>query len=78
MGTADVLAGMHGATVAPENEAEFARLAAEILRSPEQRSKLSPLAEADAQAWSSRRFAERLIGLYEGLAAAPSPERVAA
>jgi hypothetical protein len=29
-------------------EAEFARLAAEILRSPEQRSKLSLLAEADA------------------------------
>ena len=78
MGTADVLAGMHGATVAPENEAEFARLAAEILRSPEHRTKLSSLAEADAQAWSSRRFAERFIGLYESMSAAPSCERDAA
>lgn len=67
MGTADVLADMQGASIAPENEAIFAQLTADLLSSPERRASLSCLAEVDAQAWSSRRFAERLVDLYEGI-----------
>lgn len=77
MGTADVLSGMQGATVAPEDETEFARLTAELLQSPERRATLSRLSEADAQAWSSRRYAERLVALYEGLRDAPLVRRAA-
>lgn len=78
MGTADVLAGMQGATVAPENEAAFARLTADLLGSPERSASLSRLAEADAQGWSSRRFAERLVDLYERISAPSSLPRAAA
>ena len=77
MGTADVLAGAKGATVAPEDEAAFARLTADLLQDTERRATLSRLSEADAQAWSSRRYAERLVDLYEQISDAPSLRRAA-
>lgn len=78
MGTADVLGDMQGASIAPENEVAFAELTANILNSPERRMALSRLAEMDAQAWSSHRFAERLTDLYERLSGPRSQRRAAA
>ena len=78
MGTADVLTGMQGATIAPENEVEFARLAAHVLGSADRRAKLSSLARADARTWSSRSFAERLTSLYAGVCNAPRARTEAA
>jgi glycosyltransferase involved in cell wall biosynthesis len=78
MGTADVLSDMKGATVAPEDEAEFARLTADLLNNPQKRAALSHLAEKDANTWSSRRFAQRLLDLYASLCAEPQKNSEAA
>jgi 1,2-diacylglycerol 3-alpha-glucosyltransferase len=78
MGTAHVLAGMQGAIVAPEEEREFARLTADLLSAPERTEILSRLAESDAKAWSSGRYAEGLIDLYERISRQRSSRRAAA
>ena len=67
MGTADVLSGMQGATIAPENETEFAKLTSELIHQPERRAALGALAITDAQAWASLRFTHRLVALYESV-----------
>jgi glycosyltransferase involved in cell wall biosynthesis len=69
MGTADVLSGMHGATVAPENEVEFARLTKELLNAPGRRAALGRLAVADAEMWSSSHLTQRLLHLYQSVKA---------
>ena len=66
-GTADVLHGMKGATVAPEDEREFARLTADILCAPEKRAYLSALTAEDVEPWSSRHMTKRLISLYKSV-----------
>ncbi len=71
MGTADVLSGMQGATVAPENEDEFARLAANVLVSSGRRAELSSLARMDARTWSSLALAEGLVSIYAGVCNVP-------
>ena len=78
MGTADVLAGMQGATVAQESENEFACLAAEVLGSADRRALLSRLAQLDAQCWSSRSSAERLVSLYAAVCEEARISKVAA
>ncbi|MDP2354749.1 MAG: glycosyltransferase, partial [Beijerinckiaceae bacterium] len=78
MGTADVLSDMKGATISPEDEAVFARLTADLLSAPDKRAVRSCLAEGDASAWSSRRFAKRLISLYESLRDTPQTHSEAA
>lgn len=78
MGTADVLSGMQGASVAPEFEFEFARIAAGVLASPDLRKKLSALSRDDAQAWSSLAFAQRLASLYGEVCNAARNSQVAA
>jgi len=65
MGTADVLAGVHGAIVSPENEDAFAEAVSRVLRDRNLRETLSPLAIADARGWSSASMASRLVALYE-------------
>ena len=67
MGTADVLAGMRGAVIAPEDEAAFARLTADVLNDAARRDALAQCAVADAQAWSSQRMTERLVDHYAAL-----------
>lgn len=67
MGTADVLSGMQGATIAPESEIEFANLTSGLLHQPERRAALGRLAVTDAQGWSSLRLTERLVALYESV-----------
>jgi 1,2-diacylglycerol 3-alpha-glucosyltransferase len=67
MGTADVLSGMQGATIAPEDETEFANLTSSLLQQPARRAALGRLAVMDAQAWSSLHLTDRLIALYESV-----------
>lgn len=71
MGTADVLRDVKGAIVAPDNEHGFAAAVVSLLRDPELQARLREVAPGDAQAWSARAMAERLVGLYEELVAAP-------
>ena len=65
MGTADVLAGVQGALVVPEDEAAFAAGVARVLREPGLRQELSAKALIDAGRWASRHMAERLLKVYE-------------
>ena len=65
MGTADVLAGVKGAVVVPEEIEAFALGVASVLRNPERRAALSAHAREDALRWSSKHMAERLLRLYE-------------
>ena len=67
MGTIDVLAGMQGAIVANENEAEFAVAVAGVLQDKAKRSALSLAAVADARRWSSRAMAQRLASFYDNV-----------
>lgn len=67
MGTADVLAGVKGAVVVPEDIELFSEGVASVLRDPEKRMVLSQFAHEDAQRWTSRSMAERLARLYESV-----------
>jgi glycosyltransferase involved in cell wall biosynthesis len=67
MGTADVLAGVRGAVVVPEDIEAFSDGVASVLRDPAKRMLLSELAREDAQRWTSRSMAERLSRLYENV-----------
>ncbi len=81
MGTADVLAGVKGAVVVPEDIEVFAAAVASVLREPERRAMLSAWAREDAQRWSARQLAERLLRLYENVIEAEDvdlPRRAAA
>jgi len=64
MGTADVLAGVNGAVVVPEEIEAFAAAVASVLRHPARRATLSALAREEAQRWSARQLAERLLRFY--------------
>ena len=64
MGTADVLKGVHGALVAPDERAGFAAAVTRVLTQPDLRATLRAAAPADAAAWSATAMAERLVRLY--------------
>jgi glycosyltransferase involved in cell wall biosynthesis len=64
MGTADVMAQVEGGIVVRENIEEFSTAVARVMRDPELRAQLSAKARVDAERWSSRNFAERLVWLY--------------
>jgi glycosyltransferase involved in cell wall biosynthesis len=64
MGTADVLAGTRGSIVVAEEPVAFARAVGDVLGDRALRDRLSAAAPADAQRWSSRSMAERLLALY--------------
>lgn len=64
MGTADVMAQIEGGIVVRENVEEFATAVARVLRDRAVRAELSAKARIDAERWSSRHFAERLLRLY--------------
>ena len=64
MGTADVLAGVQGAVVVPEDIEAFASAVAGVMRDPARRQSLSAHAREDAARWSSRHMAQRLLDLY--------------
>jgi glycosyltransferase involved in cell wall biosynthesis len=64
MGTADVLAGVQGAVVVPEDIEAFASAVAGVMRDPARRQSLAAHAREDAARWSSRHMAQRLLDLY--------------
>lgn len=72
MGTATVLEGAGSARVSAENVAEFAGQVAALLRSPEERRRLSAAGPADAQAWSAPALMQKVVDLYQQLALARS------
>lgn len=67
MGTANVLDGMKGAIIAPEDIAGFSTLVASVLNDPALRQSLSQQALSDAKAWSSSAMTSRLVEYYDGL-----------
>jgi len=70
MGTADIVNVERGARVAPENEAEFARIVLQLLEDPARRAELSQEARAYAATWSSDAMVSRLLTLYRSVIAA--------
>ena len=67
MGTADVMAGVQGGIIVPEQELEFAQAVAMVLQNKCHRDGLSSHAVQDALRWSSQDLAKKLVGLYESL-----------
>jgi glycosyltransferase involved in cell wall biosynthesis len=78
MGTANVLAGMQGALIAPEDVVGFSTLVASVLNDPALRQSLSEQASGDAQAWSSCAMTKRLVEYYESLVSTPRNMGIAA
>ena len=69
MGTADIVRPQRGARVAPDDEAGFASIVAELLHAPERRAAMSADARAYAATWSAGALTERLGQLYADLIA---------
>jgi hypothetical protein len=67
MGTVDVLSGAGGAVVVPEEPQAFACAVAGLMHDPARRAVLATRATEDAQRWSSRSLAERLLRVYESV-----------
>lgn len=67
MGTANVLEGMRGAIIAPDDVAGFSTLVASVLNDKALRQKLSAHAPIDARGWSSSVMTKRLVETYEVL-----------
>jgi 1,2-diacylglycerol 3-alpha-glucosyltransferase len=67
MGTADVLAGVQGALVAPDDVTGFAATVTRVLVDRALHGRLAAAAPADAAAWSAAAMAERLVVLYREL-----------
>ena len=68
MGTADILEPRRGCRVAPDDPAGFARVLAEVLNDPLARHTLGDAARDFARTWSDQALAEKLAGIYQGLA----------
>ena len=73
MGTAEVLDGVKGALVAPDEVGGFAASVVRVLKDAALRRRLAAAAPADAHAWSAPVMAERLVALYREVIAARSP-----
>lgn len=70
MGTATVLERARSARISAENVAEFAGHVSQLLRSPEERRRLSAAGPVDAEAWSASALMQRVVDLYHRLARA--------
>jgi glycosyltransferase involved in cell wall biosynthesis len=68
MGTATVLRDAHSARISEENADAFAMHVAQLLRSPEERARLSKEGPQDARAWSTDGLMQRVVELYARLA----------
>lgn len=67
MGTADVLDGVSGALIAPDEVEGFADTVVRVLHDDALRRRLADAAPLDAAAWSATAMAERLVRLYAEL-----------
>ena len=70
MGTATVLERARSARISAENVDEFAGHVSQLLRSPEERRRLSAAGPVDAEAWSAPALMQRVVDLYHRLARA--------
>ncbi len=68
MGTATVLERAKSARISAEHVGEFAGHVAALLRSAEERKRLSAAGPADAAAWSAPALMQRVVHLYQQLA----------
>ena len=75
MGTADVLAGVAGAVVAPDEIEGFAASVVTVLGDAELRRRLAHAAPHDASAWSAVAMATQLAALYAELATSAGDSR---
>ena len=73
MGTATVLRDARSARVSAEDIDQFAGHVAALLRSPDERARLSAFGRDDAQAWSTDALMGRVIELYARLAGSVKP-----
>ena len=69
MGTADVLQGVRGALIAPDEVDGFASTVTRVLSDKALRQQLAAAAPSDATAWSATAMAERLVALYAAVIA---------
>lgn len=67
MGTRDVLHNTKGTRIVAEDEQEFTQACLELLRDSAARQQLAAHATADAEGWSSREMAGRLVRLYSSV-----------
>jgi glycosyltransferase involved in cell wall biosynthesis len=72
MGTATVLRNVQSALVSEEDVPAFASRVAQLLRSPEERKRLSAAGPRDAAQWSAAALMNRVVDLYAHLATAGS------
>ena len=73
MGTAEVLDGVKGAIIAPDEVDGFAASVVSVLTDAALRRRLAAAAPADAHAWSAPVMADRLVALYREVIAARAP-----
>jgi 1,2-diacylglycerol 3-alpha-glucosyltransferase len=71
MGTATVLRGTRSALIAEERVDAFAALVARLLRSPDERRRLSAAGPLDAEKWSATGLMRKVVSMYERLAGTP-------
>jgi len=69
MGTTDILAPGRGCRIAPDDPLGFGETMAHVLGRHGLRAQLADHARRYAQEWSDRAMAERLLGVYQNLAA---------
>lgn len=67
MGTRDVLAHTQGTRIVDEDQEQFTTACVELLQNPSVRRRLAAQAPRDAERWSSREMAARLVALYASL-----------
>jgi glycosyltransferase involved in cell wall biosynthesis len=68
MGTATVLRGATSALVSPDDAEMFATLVVRLLRSPEERARLSAAGPHDAERWSAASLMREVVAMYARLA----------
>jgi glycosyltransferase involved in cell wall biosynthesis len=70
MGTKEVLEGASGSLIAEDDEADFAAKATRVLALADLRATLGEQARVHARSWSAPILAERMVDLYQRVAAA--------
>jgi 1,2-diacylglycerol 3-alpha-glucosyltransferase len=75
MGTATVLRDTKSALIAEEDVGDFSSKVARLLRSPEERARLSAAGPVDAEKWGAASLMRKVFGTYERLAASRRDER---
>jgi glycosyltransferase involved in cell wall biosynthesis len=75
LGTRDVLREGEGVWIAKEELADFSEKIIKLLRNPDVRKILGEAGREYAHGWSARKQAERMVGFYQTILAAPRQHR---